>query len=73
MKQVPFEFQTAGQIVALRLVVSALIMAHPEPERLRTALRTVLSQPGALYGTQIAPIQEVVDAVIADLTALMKP
>lgn len=71
MEMTVFEATASGQIIALRSVLAALVMSHPEPAELQAALRETLQRPGALYGDLPAPIQAHADRVLADFSALI--
>jgi len=64
-----FHMQTAGTLIAVRVVLAALLKAHPAPEQVLREIRSILNAPGALDGELLGPVQAVFDERMQELTS----
>lgn len=63
---VSFEFNVAGTLIALRFVVRALVLTHPDKAAMLATLRDLVKHPDSGADTLAAPIQVWVDRILAE-------
>lgn len=64
-----FHFQTAGTLLALRVVTAAMLETHPEPNALLGAIKALLQTQDILAGNLPAPIQAAFDERMQEMTS----
>ena len=67
-----FQFQVSGTLIALRIVISALMKTHPDPEELLNTIRDILREPGAMDGQLPEAIQSNVDEILSEITSHLR-
>lgn len=61
-----FEFKLAGSMIAMRFIVRALILTHPDKAALRAALKAIVEHPQSGAETQAAPVQIWIDRILGE-------
>lgn len=64
-----FHFQTAGTLIALRIIIAAMMKTHPDPETLLSAIQETLQASGSPDGGLLAPIQAAFDERLQEMTS----
>ncbi len=64
-----FHIQTAGTLLALRLIIAAMLKTHPKPDHLLTAIKELLQAQGVLAGNLPAPFQAAFDERMQEMTS----
>jgi hypothetical protein len=67
-----FHSQTAGTLLALRVIIVSMLKTHPEPERLLRTIDSVLALPGALDGLLPPSIQVVFDGLMQEMISHLR-
>lgn len=67
-----FHFQTAGALMAFRVIIVSMLKTHPEPEKLMHEIHSVLGHPGAQEGQLHPPIQVVFDDLMQEMTSHLR-
>lgn len=62
-----FKFKVSGALIALRVVISAILRTHPNPEEIISTIQEILKLPGALDGQLPAPIQSAFDEQLQEM------
>ena len=63
-----FHFQTAGTLLAHRVIIVAMLKIHPEPNKLLDEIKALLNSHGVLDGNLLAPIQAAFDDRMQEMT-----
>ena len=64
-----FDFQIAGTLIAMRVVLAAVLKEHQEPEKLRKTIIDLAEMSGATSGKLPSPIRENFDNILQELTS----
>lgn len=64
-----FHFQTAGTLLAHRVIIAAILKSHPEPNKLLDAIKSLLNGQSLLDGNLPAPIQSAFDERMQEMTS----
>lgn len=64
-----FHVQTIGTLLAVRVVISAMLKTHPEPEKLLAAIKKILNSPNAFDGQFPPALQAQFDERIQEMTS----
>lgn len=67
-----FEDQVSGTLIALRIVISALMKTHPDPEELLSAIRDILREPNVMDGQLPEAVQSNVDEILSEITSHLR-
>ena len=64
-----FHFQTAGSLVAMRIVLASLLKEHPDPEKLRKTINDLAETSGARGESFPAPIRENFESILQEMVS----
>ena len=64
-----FHFQTAGTLIAIRVVLAALLKDHPDPQKLLKNINELVEISGARKESFPTPIRENFDSILNELSS----